>query len=204
MAVLIIAALVVLAVGALLLFRRGSTPTMPSGWTAITDGNDYGCKVDAGGSFTFPQSPSSVHYVTEACGPLAGKTQLRLRYQIDADPGVTFHDAQNGNPIATGPMLYFQRAGDDWSGLGAFETYRWWALASAGSLAPGEHEIVAKFSDVWNAVMTSHSDTSPQAFADALANAARAGFTFPNDSGAGHGIYASGKATFTLVEFATE
>jgi hypothetical protein len=195
-----LAVILVIGVAAFFYFRERNS--LPSGWTAITDGNAYGASVDATGAFTFPQAPSSVHYVTKACGSLAGAKQITLRYRIDADPGVRFDPASQPSAPSIGPTLYFQRAGDDWSGAGAFEAYRWWAtFAAPEPIVPGEFTITAPFSSRWTAVETSNNQDNAAAFEAALANAARIGFTFGGGTGYGHGVYATGKASFTLLEF---
>lgn len=190
-------------VGAIVLLTRksGSQATSVGPWSAgpTIDGHDYSnVTVAADGSFTFPTTSPGVHYVTKQCGPLAGKG-LRMRFRIDGD--VTFFSANDGTPVKIGPVLYFERAGDNWSGVGAYETYRWWATFAVPPLTAGEHEIVAMFDQDWTAVGSSHALTSPEAFKVALANAYRVGFTFPGSTGYGHGCYAAGPATFTLLEF---
>jgi hypothetical protein len=172
---------------------------MPAGWTAITNGKDYGTKVESDGSFDFPVAPNSVHYVTGACDSLAGAKGLRLRYRIDADPGVKFLGAKDNQEITVGPFLHFQCGGITWTGEGEDETRRWWPDA-APTLTPGEHEIEALFTDEWGAVETSTNRTHPDAFAAALKDAARVGLTWPNMEGKGHGLYATGNARFTLVD----
>jgi hypothetical protein len=179
---------------------------LPDGWTAVTNGNDYGTKVEADGSFDFPIAPNSVHYVTKKCGDLSKAKGLRLRCRLDADPGVQFLLMQDGKAVpgsaAVQPILHFQRTGDDWSGRGKFEAYRWWATSKTpGPLRPGEFEVTAMFGEPWTGVATSHSFDHQQAFLDALKNAERVGFTLPGETGFGHGCCATGKARFTLISF---
>jgi hypothetical protein len=202
--VIYLAAVALLIVAALT--YRHFRDRMPSGWTAITDGDDYGTKVEPDGSFDFPVAPNSVHYVTRACGDLSKAKGLRLRYRLEADPGVRFLLMQDGKPApGTGgedPVLYFQRKGDDWSGAGKFESYRWWATFNGiNALAPGEFEIFAMFNERWTAVERSNAFDDPEDFKDALENADRVGFTFPGVTGFGHGCCATGKARFTLIGF---
>lgn len=99
-------------------------------------------------------------------------------------------------------MLYLQREGDDWSGIGKFETYRWWATFAAPTpITAGEHEVIAPLSARWEAVEGSNADDNVEAFRAALSQAARIGFTFGGGTGFGHGVYAEGKARFTLLSF---
>jgi hypothetical protein len=201
---LVAATILALAISflAFVLIRKHKREAMPSGWTAITDGNDYGVKVEPDGSFTFPLFPSSIRYVTRGCAGLSGKG-IRLRYRIDADSGVKFLGAKDGMEVSVGPFLHFQRKGDDWSGTGAMETFRWW-LAAAPPLTPGEHEIVGLFGDDRGAVERANNSDHAAEFSKALSEASRVGFTWPNAEGKGHGLYATGKSRFTLLEFAVE
>lgn len=202
----LIAIVAALALGAWLLLRRRAV------WTAETDGRDYGTKVDAAtGSFAFPIAPNSVHYLTKLCAGLANAKGLRLRYRIAADPAVEFQLMQQiggveqpvPGSVGLAPVLYFQRRGDNWSGAGEFETYRWWATFNPPQpLGPGEFEIVAPFDQRWTAVESSNSIDHAEAFRAALADAARVGATFPGLTGEGHGCCASGPAIFTMLEFA--
>jgi hypothetical protein len=197
---LVLVALVVVA--ALVLVLRRHRSSMPAGWSAITNGNSYGAVADPSGSFDFPLLPSGVHYVTKASPPLAGKTGVRMRYRITAEPGVDIFAASVPGAPSIGPTLHLQRKGDNWSGRGEFESYRWWAtFASPMPIVPGEHEIIAQFDQRWTAVETSDSSTSPQVFLDALEQADRIGFTFGGGTGYGHGVYATGKARFELLSF---
>lgn len=195
-----------IAVAAFLLLRG---KPVPSGWTAETDGKDYGTKVDATGSFDFPIAPDSVHYVTKECSGLSGNG-LRLTFTLTADPGVAFERMQLVDGVETVvagsaavcPVLYFQRKGDDWSGGGQYEAYRWWATAKPPvALAPGTFTVEALFTDRWTAVETSNSDDRRATFLAALAKAGRVGFTFPGVTGYGHGCCATGNAHFTLDSF---
>lgn len=180
----------------------------PEGWTANTDGNDYGTKVDATGSFDFPLAPDSVHYVTKPCAGLSGNG-LRLTFKVTADPGAEFRAMELVNGVETAtvvpascPVLYFQRKGDDWSGVGQYETYRWWATAKPlVPLAADTFTVEALFSDRWTAVESSNSEDKSATFRAALGNAGRVGFTFPGATGYGHGCCATGKAHFTLESF---
>lgn len=66
---------------------------------------------------------------------------------------------------------------------------------------PGIHEITVDLKDDWKAVMSTTAAKNPRAFRDALANADRLGFVFGSAGGRGHGVYATGRAKFTLLTF---
>jgi hypothetical protein len=151
-----------------------------------------------------PQAPSGVHYVTFRHGPLAGKRRMVMRYRIDAAPGVRIVPASDP-ALPSILTLYFQRRGDDWSGEGGFEAYRWFAtFASRTPIEPGEHEIAAPLDGAWTAVETSTARTRPAAFRAALAEADRVGFVLGGGDGYGHGAYATGRARLTVLEFRVE
>jgi len=100
--------------------------------------------------------------------------------------------------------MYFQRRGDDWSGLGRYEGYRWWAtFRSHAPLTPGEHELSVGLDENWTAVQTSSAANNPKAFRDAVRDADRVGFTFGGGDGYGygHGVYATGPARFVVTSF---
>ena len=98
-----------------------------------------------------------------------------------------------------------QREGDDWSGVGQYETYRWWAsFKSQTPLIAGNYEIIAPFDQKWTAVQTSDALTNNTAFNDALLHANRVGFTLGGGDGLGHGVYATGNAKIVVTEFVVE
>jgi hypothetical protein len=151
-----------------------------------------------------PQAPGSVHYVTFPHGPLTGKRRIVMRFRIEAAPGVRIvpRTAPGLPSIAT---LYFQRAGDSWSGRGRFETYRWYAtFASLTPIRPGNHVIVAPLDGNWTAVERSSARSEPTAFRQALAEADQVGFVLGGGDGYGHGIFATGRARLVVTGFSVE
>jgi hypothetical protein len=186
----------------------------PGAWTIgpIIRGRNYSKGVALhpsprrGGGFQIdlPRAPGSVHYVTFRHGPLTGKRRIVMRYRVEADPGVRFVAASDGK---SGSMitLYFQRAGDNWSGRGRFESYRWYAtFATQAPLTPGDHLMAAPLDGAWTAVETSNARTSPGAFRAALAAADEVGFVLGGGDGYGHGIFATGRARLIVTDFRVE
>jgi hypothetical protein len=157
-----------------------------------------------GWQIDLPRAPGSVHYLTRPTGSLAGKRRIVMRYRIEAAPGVRIAppSAPEGAGILT---LYFQRAGDNWSGRGRFEAYRWYAtFASHSPIAPGDHVIVAPLDGNWTAVESSSARSNPRAFAQALADAGRIGFVLGGGDGYGHGVFATGRARLIVTDFRVE
>lgn len=163
-------------------------------------------------TFTIP-TQGSINYVTRSTGSLEGKTRITLRYRVDMAEGVAIVPASvpEQPSIIT---LYVQRRGDDWTGKGDYNFYRWYATSRFVSpIVAGEHEITASLVvDLWTAVQGGSSFiTDDQGrtfrdgqFADALANADRVGFVLGGGTGFGHGVRATGPATITIVSFTVE
>ncbi len=151
-----------------------------------------------------PRAPGSVHYVTFPHGSLAGKTRIVMRYRIDLARGAEIR------PI-TAPQLpsiltlYFQRGGDTWSGRGPYETFRWYGtFASHSPIVAGEHTMVAPLDANWTAVGASSARTNARAFNNAVAGADRVGFVLGGGDGYGHGVFATGRARLTVLDFRVE
>lgn len=152
-------------------------------------------------SIDLPRAPGSIHYVTFPYGTLAGKHRILMRYRVEAAPGVRILPV-TAPELPSIITLYFQRAGDNWSGTGRFETYRWYAtFASQMPIEPGEHVLVAPLDGRWTAVETSSATTSRAAYRDALAEAERVGFVLGGGDGYGHGVFATGPARLIVTEF---
>ena len=78
-----------------------------------------------GWKFAFP-GVNGVHYLVEpVVGFLAG--QLTATFRVELDPGAQLFEVQpcGGNNPAV--RMYFERRGDNLSGVGAYEFYRWFS-----------------------------------------------------------------------------
>ena len=154
--------------------------------------------------FDFPgprRSDGHVHYVTRTTGPLDRARGLRLRYRIDAARGTRFvpQEYPDSPPLLS---LYIQRAGDDWRARGRTEFHRWYSPEDrVVQIEPGEHELTILFDENWISVVGSDHARSPREFEDALSDAARIGFTLGSAGGRGHGVFATGPARFTVLDF---
>ena len=142
-----------------------------------------------------------VHYLTAPSGSLAEARRITIRYRIDAPRGTRFVPVQHPGETAT-LSLYFQQRGDNWSGKGRYETYRWYSPDRATvPLTPGEHTLAVGLDEPWISVWGRTPDAAPGGFGAALANAGRVGFVLGSRSGRGHGVYATAPARFTLLDF---
>ncbi len=158
--------------------------------------------------FEIPQQ-SAINYVTRKSGPISIANTVVLRYRVDMAEGVRIFPPSmpDGPSIIT---LYIQRKGDDWTGRGDMNFYRWYATSkSVIPITAGEHTITVSLSDdKWTAVNVGESFTEyngikyrNQKFNDAVANADRVGFVFGGGTGYGHGVRATGPVTFTILSF---
>lgn len=158
-----------------------------------------------GASFDFPYSSAAdghVHYVTTSTRSLAGAQAITIRYRIDAAPGTRFVPEEHPSETAT-LSLYFQRAGDRWTMR--TPNYRWYVPHGRDvPLRPGTHEVTVSLSEPWIAMAGGTSHAHARDFRAALAGAERIGFVFGSESGRGHGVYATGPARFTLLDFRVE
>jgi len=151
-----------------------------------------------------PPPPASAHYVTFPHGSLAGKSRIVMSFRVEAAPGASIRAATApGSPGMV--TLYFQRAGDNWSGRGPFEAYRWYATFATRTLSgPGEYRIVAPLSGNWTAVERSSARSNPVAFAEAKAQAGEVGFVLGGGDGYGKGVIATGPARIVVTDFRVE
>ena len=124
---------------------------------------------------------------------------MTIRYRVDALPRTRFVAQESGANGTFG--LAFQRAGDNWSAKGRYETYRWYSPVIV-PLEPGVHTFKARLDDPrWKAVMSTTAASNPAAFAAALAQTESVSLTFGGPGGRGHGVYATAPATFTILHF---
>jgi hypothetical protein len=189
------------------------TATNPNAWVIgpLIEGENYSVGMPLhpspgpGGTWyiNLPRRPGSIHYVTFRHGSLRGKSRIVMRYRIEAAPGTRIEaSTAPGTPGIITP--FFQRAGDDWSASGRFETYRWYGTFVTQQLKRGEHQIVAPLNARWTAVQTSTAHSNPAAFRDAIAHADQVGFVLGGGDGYGHGAYATGPARLVVTSFSVE
>ena len=177
----------------------------------IIDGRNYSVGMPlrpaesrAGWYFEFPQPSAAdghVHYLTMPVSSLRGAKAIRLRYRIDAEPGVRFVPQEFADREAT-LSLYFQRRGDNWRAKGPRQFFRWYSPADAVvPIKPGEHTLTITMQQEWISVYGQPRSQALPAFEDALAQAGRVGFTLGSEGGRGHGVFATGPARMTVLDF---
>ena len=155
-------------------------------------------------AFPDPRQPGEIHYVTRRVGSLADARRIVARYRIDAAPGTRFVPQEYPDKTAT-VGLYFQRRGDNWQAKGPFDFFRWYAPASTvKALKPGVYEMSVDLDGDWGSVYGKKAAQYPAMFERALADVDNVGLTFGSDGGRGHGVYATGPARFTLLDFRIE
>lgn len=160
-------------------------------------------------SFTFPQYPGHVNMIMQAVAGLKGSQITAVFQETESNPQ-WFWQFDAGNTCNPGSLpqihFYFQRAGDDMSGAGNMQFYRWWSrgydIEPAASytltigLTPG---------DWWSSVYGVNAVAQPLMFQQAKDNASSVGFTFGGGCFAGHGVaLKGGNATMTLRSFVVQ
>jgi len=172
--------------------------------------------VAGGWYFDFP-APScgsaevcSVHYVsTPVRMPVTTSGHVNALFQITTTGSPVFNYRLNPGNTCDYPAhtrFYLQRAGDDLSGRGKYEFYRWFSNEMAYELATGSANLTAALSpDQWTSVFGKKGDHDTAAnvgFVQALQNLANVGFVFGGGCYYGHGVNVSGgTARFSLQEY---
>ena len=167
-------------------WRIEHSPGMPA--RPVPDGDGWG--------FTFPTNPAShVHYVQNFDPPhLEPGKSIMVRFRVSGQ-GFT---AQEWPDEPATVSLLIQRKGDDWTARGEMASYRWYSTQQV-RLAEGEHTMTAQLSPAqWIGV---HGSQDQSRFYEALRKADNIGLVFGSPSGRGHGVYATGPATFTLLAY---
>ena len=162
--------------------------------------------------FDFPSAPGSVHYVT-AAGNMTATKSVSASIEVNATGAPTFEYALDANNTCINPAqvrFLLQEKGDDLSGVGGKQYYRWWSINAAYELAPGSTTLTAQISDLsqWLSVFGERADASAAAtagFMQAMANLGNVGFSFGGGCFYGHGVRASGGgARFAVTSYAVE
>lgn len=156
-----------------------------------------------GWKFTIPDCGGSsvchVNYLTTASPVLTGKT---LRASLRASGSKQYVYKLKPDNTCDSPAtarLYVQQSGDNMSGTGPYEFYRWWAPAGF-VLSNGSAELSVPISpDKWTSVFGKSGTDALSGFQTAMANPGRVGLTFGGGCFYGHGINVIGSATFEAM-----
>jgi hypothetical protein len=114
-------------------------------------------------SFNFPLSPGSVHYITKPV-TLAASGAARATFTITTtgDPVFDYHTAADNSCDAPAAVrLFLQQQGDDLSGAGPYEFYRWWSTAGT-VLKDGSFTVTVVLNPaLWRSVLGKTGDAKP-------------------------------------------
>ena len=110
----------------------------------------------SGWSFTFPNTsgPSGgVHYLVTQSPNLASKSTLAMSGVISVAPGTAWGSNDPSDITPDHCRAYFQQAGDDLSGTGPHEFYRWFSH-TAITLTDGSFNVTIPFDPPqWGSVL---------------------------------------------------
>ncbi len=151
------------------------------------------------GYFNIPSAPNSVNYVTQATSAAVVGETLTVTLSVVANNAVYgLADTTTYGPAQV--HLFLQRAGDNMTGVGEMQYYRWWCGASAYILpAATSQTVTISCPLVWTSWTSVYAAQSQSEFQAALANLQWAGITFGGANGWGHGVYVkSGQAQVDL------
>jgi hypothetical protein len=164
------------------------------------------CAIDP----TLGYKPCSVNYLVTGFGGAIthGKT-ISMNYEIDLTGSPIFNYIINpDNTCGSGSpgtvRLYFQQVGDNLSGNGAYEFYRW--FSTPATLAPGSNTLSVVLAGAnWISVYgkVGNDPTAATGFAAAIADIGHIGMVFGGGCFASHGvnIQGSGTARFTVNSY---
>ena len=154
-------------------------------------------------SFEFPRAPGSAHYITRPATPAGSAVVATFTVMTGGSPVFDYRTAPNNTCDSPATVrLFLQRRGDNLSGAGAYEFYRWWSRAGV-VLADGTFTLdVPLQPSLWTSVFGKSGESNPRAFAAALADLSSVGVTFGGGCFYGHGVRVlNGRATFTMKRF---
>jgi hypothetical protein len=171
----------------------------------------------AGWFFDFPDCGGTpacgVHYVVTP-GPLSASNYVNAQVKITLSGSPEFVYKLEPNNTCDNPAkayFYLQRIGDDMSGQGPMEFYRWWTAddADAFNLVESVADLtVALTPDKWISVFGKRGDTDATTltrFQSAIANIGSVGLTFGGGCFRGHGVNViNGGARFNLNSYSIQ
>ncbi len=165
------------------------TPPYPE-----TNGNGF--------SLDFPTAAgASLHYVVRGqSGAIGGAMEAAINLIIP--DGVVLSPVGEGDIPPCKAVLYFQRRGDNMSGQGEYQFFRWWSKQSLPLTASWNGVMsVPLLVENWGSVMGVGASDAPGQFTAALADIQGVGMTFGGAYFAGHGLVASGASRIEVSAF---
>ena len=168
----------------------------PGAAWSVTQGTNP--RAISGGSFVMASSGHDDYVEAGVSGALALGGSYSLTYTISGDNPAWIVPAPGAcTPVVPQLRLLLHQAGDNWSGAGAFETYRWYST-TAVPLALGTRTVVVGLAlGNWTDVLGQQTDAA--GFAAAFGSIGSLGFVFGGGCFAGHGVaVSSGTATFSI------
>ena len=158
--------------------------------------------------FAFPSGEGSgVDYVTTPYHPtqdIQGKTLSMTFKVVSSAPVYGLSDPATYPPIAL--HLFLQRSGDDGSGNGEMQYYRWWCPSGYYNLGSADNTTVTiscpLSAEAWTSVQ---GRSGTEEFLQTLQNMEASGMTFGGSAGWGHGVnLQAGTARFELLGFSVQ
>jgi len=178
-----------------------NSPNMPANPSNIAGG---------GIQLTFPNvdGPNYLLAVPKSIVPTSS-ISADVSVQITGNPTFDYRTAPNNTCISPAKAhLFIQRAGDNYSGAGSYEFYRYWNNTEQGAyvLAGGSATISGDLTNLsdWIDVDGVIAEKNPLAFKAALSDLGYVGITFGGGCFYGHGVFVdpkTGTATFTVSRF---
>lgn len=156
---------------------------------------------DVGWAFDFPQDTNGVDYVTHT---MLGSITARSATCMFRVEGTGQLKATEGDAPAR-VRLFFSRRGDNLSGQGPYEFFRWWSINFV-DLVPGSYALSAPLQpEEWYSVLgrRGNDPAAITGFAGAAADISSVGMTF-GGMFAGHGVTAVGSVKFICTGYSLE
>jgi len=181
--------------------------TQPKGWHIgpRVNGRNYShgmpgkpTLTDTGWKFDLPPG-ANIHAVTHTPDkPLTGS--IRARYRVTLNGAKLKPQQPDLAAFEPKLSLYFQRRGDDWTGVGKFGTYRWFST-TLFPMTEGEHVAELPIDLVNFQGVLASSDLTQQALDDACNDCWQVGVGFGSAGGQIHGLETDRTITFEMLEF---
>lgn len=158
---------------------------MPAAPTTLSDG---------GWVVNFPGPGGKVDYISlKNPPPLLGAKAISVNFEITGG-GFTPYEYPDRQALFS---VEFQRRGDNWSGSGAYASYRWYGHPIMNLQAGAGVLIVPLVLSSWTNVYGQNTDQA--GFNLALTYLDNISITFGHSSGIGHGVYATQPSQFRMA-----